>query len=77
MAVKGEPCFECTVRFYSGTHVTNVVDGHRASSTSDPQRAAQNLGLKVYGDKFSHAELLHHDGAGISQYRVYRKGVGR
>lgn len=49
---------ECIVRYTSGTHITNRVQGHQASSTAGYLDAARALGRKLYADRFEHAVQL-------------------
>lgn len=49
---------ECVVRYAQGTHLTNRVQGHQASSTAGYSDAARSLGRKLYGDRFQHAVQL-------------------
>lgn len=43
------PAIEISVRYTAGAHVTNTIQGQRASSTSSAEEAARSLCRKLFG----------------------------
>jgi hypothetical protein len=58
-------------RFTSAAYVTNTVRYCRASSTSSAQRAAEQLGTKLFGKKFERAAEIDNDAGVTSRRRLH------
>jgi len=70
---------DCTVKYSAGAYVTSTVRGKRVSCTHSDVEAARRLGIKVFGERFSHIRRLHgEDGdqdVGITRYVIVGEEV--
>lgn len=59
------------VKQQCGAYVTNTYAGQRTSCTVSAEMAAQNQGIKLFGEHFARAQKLHDISVGTEAWRLF------